>query len=376
MEKIALAIDLGTSYLKSVAFLLEKRGIKVLNFTKVVYTPDLIDDFEEKIKEMILGIKGRYDFNLAVIGSGEGIGKGSINRSVFLRRSYLSPITKNELKEITRDAQRKSFIKTEKEIGNKKFFLASAKIKNITIDGHQTFSPIGLTGKKLSLEIVNFYLPLKIYQSLKKSLFSLNIKELSFEYIPWILPNVLFDYAVEDKLPFRQIGSKTKFFIDVGGRNSQISIMEKGEIEKVMEVNFGGNHFIERIAAKLKIEPDQLFFERKENILEFKIKKDSITNESQQKIIQEVLEESNRVWREKIIVALENHEQKRSTIEIYLFGGGSNFLFLEEFKKEFAKKSFHCIIKKITPLDLKYIFNFNSSDPQATIPLLICKTLI
>jgi len=134
MEKIALAIDLGTSYLKSVAFLLEKRGIKVLNFTKVVYTPDLIDDFEEKIKEMILGIKGRYDFNLAVIGSGEGIGKGSINRSVFLRRSYLSPITKNELKEITRDAQRKSFIKTEKEIGNKKFFLASAKIKNITID--------------------------------------------------------------------------------------------------------------------------------------------------------------------------------------------------------------------------------------------------
>ncbi|PJC47643.1 MAG: hypothetical protein CO034_01750, partial [Parcubacteria group bacterium CG_4_9_14_0_2_um_filter_35_11] len=92
MQKLDLAIDLGTTFLKGVSFFPEGKGLRILNFSKIDYDPALLTDFEKKIKAIISNLKGRYDFNSAVIGCGEGVGKGTIEKGSFLRKFPLAPL--------------------------------------------------------------------------------------------------------------------------------------------------------------------------------------------------------------------------------------------------------------------------------------------
>lgn len=376
MEKAILALDLGTSFLKTVTFSLEQKGVRILSFGKTSYDSKSIKSLEKKIKEILSSKKREYKINQAIIGSGEGVGKGGINKDIFFRKSYSSPISKSELGEFIKNSQKKSFFQKAEELNNESFFLVSAKIKNIVIDGRLTFSPIGKTGRKIYLEIVNFYLPLKIYQSLKKILSSLNIENYSFEYIPSLLPNILFEYTDGRGPLTRKIGSKVKFFIDIGGKSTQMSVLEDGEINKVIEVSFGGDYFIKRILEKLKIKLDQLSLIDNRDITEFRIRKSSISSDNRKRIIQNIFERGNKIWTEKMLLILNDYKKKDRPFEIYLFGGGSDFISLEKSQKEFARESFHCIIKRVSPLDLKHVFNFDSKDSQATIPLLLCKNLV
>ena len=376
MQKLDLAIDLGTTFLKGVSFFPEGKGLRILRFSKIDYNLALLTDFEKKIKAIISNLKGRYDFNSAVIGCGEGVGKGTIEKGSFLRKFPLAPLREEELKGIIKNIQKNSLSEIEKMPNKRKFFLVLAKIESISIDGHKIFSPVGLAGRKISFKIVNFYLPLKIYQLLKKIFRSFNIEKFSFEYIPEILPDFLSDYTGKDRSEIEHIGSKIKFFIDAGGKNTQVSIFQKGEIEKVIEIPFGGGDFINRIQKGLRIEPEQLSFKSNRERIEFKIKKSDIPWPSQQKIIQDILEEESEKWLRKLIPVFERYREEKLPFEMYFFGGGSTFLLPDMIKTELARKSFSCIIKKISPFNLKGIFNFSEDDLQMTIPLLICKTLL
>ncbi|MCZ2846285.1 MAG: hypothetical protein O2U61_07335, partial [Candidatus Bathyarchaeota archaeon] len=162
----------------------------------------------------------------------------------------------------------------------------------------------------------------------------------------------------------------------IGGKSTQMSVLENGEINKIIEVSFGGNYFINKILEKLKIKPDQLSLIDKRDIIEFQIRKSSISSDDQKRIIQDIFERGNKIWTKKMLSILNDYKKKDRPFEIYLLGGGSDFISLEKSQKEFARESFRCIIKRVNPLDLKHVFNFDSKDSQATIPLLLCKNLV
>ena len=376
MQKLDLVIDLGTSFLKIIAFFPEGKGLRVFKFSKVDYNPIFLKDLEKKVKKLISDLKGRYDFGSLLIGAGEGIGKGKIEKGNFLRKFPLVPLREEELKESIKNIQKKSLYEVERTSRRKKFFLVLAKIENVSIDGRKVSWPVGLTGRSISFKIINFYLPLELYQSLNKIFHSFNIERFFFEYIPEILPDFLSDYTGKDRSELGRIGSKIKFFIDIGGKNSQVLVLDNGEVEKITEITLGGNDLLRRIQNGLKVTPEEIFFKVVREKIEFEIKKTNISYSNQQRIIQEILETESQKWLEELMPILEEYRREKSPFEIYFFGGGSNFLLLDKINKELARKSFSCIIKKISPINLKGVFNFTEDDLQMTIPLLVCKTLL
>lgn len=365
-------VDFGTSFLKSVIFSPAKDGVKVSDFSKFSYNPSSKFDLEIKLKGLISKLKGKANFNFATLGIGEGIGKGKIKRAVFLRKNPKIKITKKELEKIIKIAQRDTFFEVGKEFKGRKIIPVLAKIKKVMVDREEVLSPIGLRGEEIFFKIMNFYLPLDFYKRLKKIFLSFKIN-LSFEYIPEVLSNFHFlQYSNQKKTSFpKYIGSKNKIFIDIGGKSTQICNFKNGEIDKIYTVPLGGDEIVEKFIRDFKVKKEDLIFRGGEITVGFKKGREMPLFNIQQRI-QEILKENYQEWKIRFQDIVEDFEKEYLPLEIYLFGGGSYFLSLEKLRKDLAKFPCRCIIKKISPLDLKSILNFDLDDSQATIPLLIC----
>lgn len=372
MEGPVLAIDLGTSFLKSILFSIEREKLNFFDFLKTPYDPKSRKDFKLKLKELIL--KENLNFNSVIIGVGEGVGKGKIKEKNFLRKRPGRPIKSGEFERMIKSIQEESFFEAKEEFKNQEIFQVSARVKKVMIDGKETSSPIGACGERVFLKIINLYLPEDFYKEIKNIFLSLKIKSFSFEYIPEILNNFPLQYVLRKNSSLKYIGSKFKIFIDVGGENTQISFSREGELLKVKEIPFGGNHFIKKIIKTLKIKKEDLSLEEGEDIIRFKIRKETPLPKIE-KEIKEILYSELREWEQKIIPTMGYFKKENFPKEIYLFGGGSGLLLFNKLKRDFSKLLFPCIIKRVKPLDLKDI-NFRSEDFQATIPFLICKTAL
>ena len=257
MKMPILVIDLGTTFLKGISFLPENKGIKILDFLKVPYDPQSKINLKDKLRGLVLALKKKkkLKFKSLIIGVGEGIGKGKIKEISLLRKKSQSSITSTEFKKILQKAQKESFLEVQKEFNRKKIIVIYPKIKKIIIDDQYVQDPIGMPAKEISLKVINFYLPLDFYGTLKRVFLSLKIKPL-FYYTPDIISSVM---------PSLKKGSN--IFIDIGGKNTQISLFKNDEIEEIKDFPIGGENFIERISKSLKIEKGAIILgESKEGI--------------------------------------------------------------------------------------------------------------
>lgn len=365
-----VVVDLGTSFLKSVIFSPASGRVKVFDFSKISYNSNSKLDFKLKLKSLISKLKEKANFNFIVFGVGEGIGWSKIKRAVFLRKNPKSKITKKEFENMIKIAQRDVFLEAKKEFKGRKIVPVLAKIKKVMIDREEIPSPLNLQGEEIYFKIMNFYLPLDFYKRLQRIFLPFKIN-FSFEYIPEILSTFhLLQYSNQ-----KNIGSKNKIFIDIGGKSTQICNARDSEIEKIYTVPFGGDDVVEKFMKDLGIKKEDLVFKGEEITVSFKKERKMRPLNIQQKI-QEILKENYLQWKTRFKNIVGDFQKELSPLEVYLFGGGSNFLSKDELRRDFAKFPFRCIIKKIGPLDLRNVSNFDLDDSQATIPLIISIALL
>lgn len=360
--KPLLAIDLGTSYLKGVSFLPQENKVRIFDFLGIPYNPYFSNDLEAKLEELISFFKNekRTDFDSVILGLGEGLAKGVVKKINFARKRPRRPITKSEFREIIERLQKDSY-QTVQNYLNKKIILVKAAIKNIVVDNWETLSPIGIPANTITLKIINFYLPFDFSKRIEKFFSKKRIKIFSVKYIPEDFPDTILDYFS----PYEEKREKEKIFIDIGGENTQVYITKGDKIETIKDFSIGGEEFNRRIAEVLNIKKE-LF---RELIKEIKLKtgKGFFSPPIERKI-KEAIYYQYKLWEEELSSVLENfsifpsyekefYSPLKPIRRLYLFGGGTDLFFFDEFRKKFTNPPYSFIIKRIGLNDFKHIRN-------------------
>lgn len=360
--KPLLAIDLGTSYLKGVSFLPQENTIRIFDFLKIPYKPYFSDDLEAKLEELISFFKNekRTDFDLIILGLGEGLARGIVKKIDFVRKKPQRPITKSEFREIIERLQKDSY-QTVQNYLNKEIILVKAAIKKIVVDNRETSSPIGIPANTITLKIINFYLPFDFSKRIERFFSKKRIKIFSVKYIPENFPDTVFDHFS----PYEEKREKEKIFIDIGGENTQVYLTKGDKIEAIKDFSIGGEEFNKRIAEVLNIKKELL-----EELIKEIISKTGkgFFSPLVERKIKEAIYYQYKLWEEELSSVLESfsifpsyekefYSSLKPIRKLYLFGGGTDLFLFDEFRKKFTNPPYSFMIKRIGLNDFKHVRN-------------------
>jgi cell division protein FtsA len=354
----AIALDVGTEFVKSLIFE-AKEGEALIH--GVGRSRQKLSDMQGGMVTDIAGVIKNCEKSLeysakqagilpyqVIIGIAGELVKGLSTTIRYSRSSSRRKITLEELKEIIRKVQRRSFEQARKimawETGYQEIDvrLVNAAIVNVKIDGYRVTNPLGFQGKEVEVTIFNAFAPIVHLGALQSIADELKLDLLSVTAEP---------YAVARSIGQEEAVDFSAIFIDIGGGTTDIAVVRSGGVEGTKMFALGGRAFTKRIAAELNLD-----FRIAE-----KVKLDYSSGRLPDKKVPQIkklIEMDLQVWFSGVGLTLEEFSgTDLLPSKIYLCGGGSELPDIKQFLDEakwdgslpFTKKP---IVKYIRPQDV------------------------
>jgi len=316
--EIFLALDIGTEAVKSLIF--EKEDDKNIILGKGLEYFEEAESFkdldfpEEILKKTIAGAIEQ----VAKIAKPKNIFLGlpanvlivKIISQNFERKNPKGPISQSEKEKIEEEVFLSIKNKIAQEFSRKTGFLpqdfhfSNLKILETKIDGYEVSSILNLTGRNIEFRVLVVFLARYQLEKIKRICQNLNLKIFKIvhpaENLGYLFPN--------EKI--------NAIYFDVGGKITNIFLVEKGKLTGTSQFNKGGINFTEKIYQHLGLSFSQARV-LKENYSQ------SILSEKVQKRMKEIFSDTPKKWFENLKENLGKFPQKLLPANFFLFGGGS-----------------------------------------------------
>jgi cell division protein FtsA len=324
-NRYAIALDIGTEFVKALVFRIEKDKAIVMGVGKQrQQLSDMqggrVTDISGVIRNCEVALDEACDEakvvpTQCVIGIAGELVKGTTTTVYYKRDDSKERITVKELKDIIGQVQEKSFEKTRSELawetGHSEIDvkLVNSAVVDVKIDGYKVTNPVGFQGRDIQVGIFNAFAPIVHLGALQTIAEGLNLDLLSIAAEP---------YAVAQSVGLEDSAEFSSIFIDIGGGTTDIAVVRGGGVEGTKMFAIGGRVFTKSIADML----DMSFAEAEAVKIDYsagKLKKES---EKYQKI-KKALENDCEVWLAGVQLALEEFSNvDLLPSKILLCGGG------------------------------------------------------
>jgi len=342
-HKHAIALDIGTEYVKVLVFRIEGDNANVIGVGKQKQSlSDMqggrVTDIAGVIKNCEVALDQAFEMakvapRQCVIGIAGELVKGATTTVRFDRENSKEKMTTKELKEIVSEVQTKSFDKTRAELawetGQAEIDvkLVHSAVVDVKIDGYKVSNPIGFQGREVQVGIFNAFAPIVHLGALQTIAEGLGLDLLSIAAEPYAVARCV---GLEDSSEFSSI------FIDVGGGTTDIAVVRGGGVEGTRMFAIGGRVFTKSIADVF----DKSFVEAEKLKIDYSLGKIPAGSEIHTRI-KKALENDCEVWLAGVELALEEFsDTELLPSKILLCGGGSLLPEITEYleKKAWAKK--------------------------------------
>lgn len=322
-ETYALALDIGTEFVKALIFRIVKDRGYVIGFGRqrqrlsdmqagaVTDIEGVIQNCQSALEEAESQAKKRAD--QTIIGIAGELVKGSTTTVLYKRDNPRTPITLSELKEIVKKVQERAFEKIRSQLawetGHREIDvkLVNAAVVDVKVDGFKVTNPLGFQGKEVEVGIFNAFAPIVHLSALESIASALDLDLLSIAVEP---------YAVCRSAGLEENPDLSAIFIDVGGGTTDIAVVSSGGLVGTKMFALGGRAFTRRLSEKLNIS-----FEKAEE-LKLKYSAGKIGGRIRE-TIKETFAPDIEVWLSGVELTLSDFALDLLPSKILLCGGGS-----------------------------------------------------
>lgn len=320
----AIALDIGTEFVKTLIFEVkdgkgyikgvgkQRQRLSDMQGGTVTDIAGVVKNCEAAIEQAVKQTKVLP--KQVVIGIAGEFVKGTTTTIRYARPEPKAKITLEELKNIIKEVQGKSFDKARQilafETGQSAIDvrLVNAAIVDVKIDGYKVTNPLGFQGKEVEVGVFNAFAPIVHLGALQTIAESLELDLLSIAAEPYALARSVGD---QESVEFSAI------FIDIGGGTTDVAVVRSGGVEGTKMFALGGRAFTKRIAQALNVP----FAKAEELKLAYS---DNKLPDKKHAQIKKALETDSHVWVSGVELSLEEFADDLLPSRILLAGGGSN----------------------------------------------------
>lgn len=322
----AIALDIGTEYVKVLVFRIEgdtayvigtgrkKQQLSDMQGGRVTDIYGVIRNCTEALDQAceMAGVEPKQ----CVIGIAGELVKGATTTVHYTRNDPKEKITVKELKEIIDQVQSRAFEKTRSELawetgqGELDVKLVNSAVVDVRIDGYKVTNPVGFQGRDIQVGIFNAFAPIVHLGALQTISEELGLDLLSIAAEPYAVARCV---GLEDSAEFSSI------FIDIGGGTTDIAVVRGGGVEGTKMFAIGGRVFTKSIAEAF----DKTFAEAEKMKIDYSLGRIPENSEIYKKI-KKAIENDCDVWLSGVELALEDFANvELLPSKILLCGGGS-----------------------------------------------------
>jgi cell division protein FtsA len=333
-NKHAIALDIGTEYVKVLVFRIEgdmayvvgtgkqKQNLSDMQGGRVTDIAGVIKNCEIALDQAfeMSGVSPRQ----CVIGIAGELVKGTTTTVHYKRDNVDEKISVKELREIIEQVQEKAFDKTRSDLawetGQSEIDvkLVNSAVVDVRIDGYRVSNPVGFQGRDVHVGIFNAIAPVVHLGAIQTVAQDLDLDLLSVAAEPYAVARCV---GLEDSAEFSSI------FIDIGGGTTDIAVVRAGGLEGTRMFAIGGRVFTKSIADTF----DKTFAEAEKLKIDYSLGKIPKNSEIHAKI-RKALENDCEVWLAGVELALEEFSNEELLpSKILLCGGGSLLPEIQEY---------------------------------------------
>lgn len=331
----AIALDIGTEYIKALIFTVDEDGIG--HVKGVGREHQKLSDMQSGTITDIAGVIHNCERALeqaaeqagflpdpVIMGMAGELVKGTTTTVSVTRPQPTAKITLQELQKIIQDVQQRAFDRAREVIGFETgvdqvdIRLVNAAIVDVTIDGYRVSNPIGFQGKDVKVGVFNAFAPLVHLGAYETVAEELKLDILSIAAEPYAVSRV---FGPETTQEFSAI------FIDIGGGTTDIAVVQNGGVIGTKMFAIGGRAFTKRVAHVMGTS----FTEAEELKVNYSLGK---TKAEDTELIRHALKSDCQVWLSGVELTLSEFVGLEFLpSRILLCGGGSNLPEMRELLK-------------------------------------------
>ncbi|MCX6812174.1 MAG: pilus assembly protein PilM [Candidatus Berkelbacteria bacterium] len=383
-KNYALALDIGTEFVKALIFRIDDGGASVIGSGR---QRQKLSDMQGGRVTDIAGVIANCEKALdqaaeeagvapqqCVVGIAGELVKGTTTTVHYQRPSPKSKVTVSELKAIISEVQQKAFEKTRSNLAWETGYaeidvrLVNSAVVDVKIDGYKVTNPVGFQGRDISVGIFNAFAPVVHLGALQTITEGLGLDLLGVVAEPYAVARSM---GMEESVEFSAI------FIDVGGGTTDIAVVRNGGVEGTKMFAIGGRVFSKRLANDFG-----LSFQEAEK-LKINYSKGEL-EKSQAEKVKKAFTGDCQTWAAGIQLGLEEFTgSDLLPSKILLCGGGSMLPDIKEILEDsdwtedlpFAKKP---KVNFIRPRDVANVLDETEelSDPQDVTPMALANMAI
>ncbi len=320
-----LCLDVGTEFLKMIAFTVKDHNIVVEEYAKSRQhsaamkngTVTSIRRVIETVQETMSTLKTKH-FDGAIMGIAGELVKGVMVEAKYDRNDSSKKIDHNEIHlvadKITEEAFKEAKGLVFNHIGDTTGELTNIDILNYVvvdaqIDGYRVEDPIGMTGSEAKVKIYFTFAPVLHINYLKSITDTIGVKLMG------IVPQ---PFAISRAISGSRESNYSSIIIDVGGGTTDMAVIQNGVTLGTHMIAFGGRVFTKRLASDLKLTAN--------DAEEFKIKygKDELAV-ARIAEVRDSIKKDAPIWAYAVSIGLEEFMDVVSGFphQIFLCGGGA-----------------------------------------------------
>lgn len=320
-----LALDVGTTFVKSLLFEVRNGQILVKGYGKIRQKPDtmkgamiinlasVVETCDLAIGEAVKDYQGDLPDRVIMGMAGELV-RGVTIMANYEREDPKMKIDKEELNAVVAKVRENAFsdavdeIADETGLHSQQIEEISSVINDTYIDGFRVRNPLEFQGTDVTFRVFSTFAPSIHTSSLKTIANELKLKIYDIVVEPYAITRA-FKGASKDEF--------SAIFIDVGGGTTDVAIVHNGGIIGTKMFAFGGNLFTKRI--------QKLFEVDYKTAEDYKIRySEGKLDEIKSKKIKSAYYNDAKIWVDGVELALKDFDDVKSyPTQIYLCGGGS-----------------------------------------------------